>query len=169
MQDEQWPPESLIEMMGKLSAGDMSVLVGAVAERASMSTTVGSRNHEFWCKLAEHGLLKEDDRIPIAKLADVRIFSVVKEDVARLEKLLETYRTQVMRAKMGQFFAAECEPFAAKMVEHIKACGGGTPDFVILTGFLLASLLAKGYPQQEPAQIIQPIADLARKRLAGEV
>jgi hypothetical protein len=134
-----------------------------------MSTAVGSRNYEFWCKLAEVGLLKEDGLIPRAELANIRIFSVVQKEVARLEKLMETYRNRLIHAKMNQFFATECEPFAVKIVEHIKASGGGTPELIILTGLFLASLLTKSYPQQDCARIIQPIADLARKRLAGGV
>jgi len=170
MQDEQWPPESMIvDMMTKLSEGDISVLAGAVTERASMSTTVGSRNHDFWIKLAEIGLLKEDGPIPIKELADIRTFSVVQDGAARLDKLLETYRNRLIFAKMNHFFAKECEPFAAKTVEHVKSAGGGTPEIIILMGLLLASVLAKSYPQQDCEQIVQPIADLARKRLRGTV
>jgi hypothetical protein len=167
MQDEQWPPESLIDLMTKLSDGDISVLAGAVAERASMSTSVGSRNHAFWIKLAEIGLLKEDAPIPIKELAGVRIFAVVQGGVARLEKLLTTYRDRLIYAKMNHFFATECEPFAVKIVEHVKSAGGGTSEIVVLMGLLLASVLAKSYPQQNCEQIVQPIADLARRRLNG--
>src|SRR6266516_632635 len=117
MQDEQWPPESMIvDMMTKLSEGDISVLAGAVTERASMSTTVGSRNHDFWIKLAEIGLLKEDGPIPIKELADIRTFSVGSKWSCAIDKLLETYRNRLIFAKMNHFFATECEPFAAKTV-----------------------------------------------------
>ncbi|WP_298885303.1 hypothetical protein [uncultured Bradyrhizobium sp.] len=169
MQDEQWPPESIIEMMTKLSDGDISVLAGAVAERASMSTAVDSGNYKFWMKLAEIGLLKEDSPIARKELADIRIFSVVQDGVARLEKLLDAYRNRLIYAKMNHFFATECEPFAVKAVEHVKRSGGGTPEIVILMGLLLASVLTKSYPQQNCEQIVQPIADLARKRLKGAV
>ena len=74
MQGEQWPPEILIDMMTKLSDGDISVLAGAIAERASMITGAGSGNHIFWTRLAEIGLLKGDDPIPGAELADIRVF-----------------------------------------------------------------------------------------------
>jgi hypothetical protein len=104
MQDEQWPPESIIDMMTKLSDGDISVLAGAVSKRASMMTAAGSGNYKFWIKLVEIGLLKEDDPIPGTELADTRIFSVVQDGVARLEKLLETYRNQLIYAKMNHFF-----------------------------------------------------------------
>jgi len=82
---------------------------------------------------------------------------------------LETYRNRLIFAKMNHFFATECEPFAAKTVEHVKSAGGGTPEIIILMGLLLASVLAKSYPQQDCEQIVQPIADLARKRLRGTV
>jgi hypothetical protein len=169
MQDEQWPPESIIEMMTKLSDSDISVLAGAVSKRASMMTAAGSGNYKLWTKLAEMGLLKEDDPIPGTELADTRMFSVVQDGVARLEKLLETYRGRLVYAKMNHFFANQCEPFAARIVEHVKSTGGGTPEIIILMGLLLASVLAKSYPQQASEQIVQPIADLARKRLKGAV
>src|SRR5437899_3312629 len=98
------------------------------------STTVGSRNHEFWIKLAEIGLLKEDDPIPRKELADIRIFSVVQDGVARLEKLLESYRNRLIFAKMNHFFATECELFAVKAVERVKSAGGATPEIIMLMG-----------------------------------
>ena len=167
MTDENWPPVSIIDMMTKLSDGDISVLAGALSEHASMTTVADSSNHKFWIKLAEIGLLKEGDPIPKAELANIRIFSVVQDGVERLEKLLEAYRNRLMYDKMNRFFATECEPFAIRTVEYVKGCGGGTPDIIILMGFFLASVLAKSYPQQGGEQIVQPIADLARKRLKG--
>jgi hypothetical protein len=166
MQDEQWPPESLIDMMTKLSDGDISVLAGAVAERASMITAAGSGNHIFWTRLMEIGLLKGDDPIPGTELVDTRVFSVVQDGVARLEQLLAAYRSRLVYAKMNHFFATECEPFAARTVEHVKSSGGGTPELIILMGLFLASVLARSYSQEAASeQIVQPIADLARKRL----
>jgi hypothetical protein len=178
MQDEQWPPDSLIEMMGRLSEGDISVLAGAVSEQmsmatpalASISTAVGSRNHEFWTKLAEIGLLKADGPLPRKELADVRIFSVVKEEVPRIEALLETYRRRVLFGKMKHFFEKECEPFARKIVERVTIERGGTPEIIMLMGLLLASVVTKSFPEQKDRErVIQPIVELARKRLQGAV
>ena len=163
MQDEQWPPDSLIDMMMQLSDGDFSVLVGAVAHRASMSTWAGSRNHVFWSELAKLGLLKEDPPIPIEELADARNFSVVKGGVPRLDKLL---RKRVIYTMMRQFLETECEPFSTKVVERVRDAGGGTADIIILMGVILTSVLSKSFPQQDCEHVIQAVADLARKRLA---
>lgn len=165
-QDEQWPPDNLIDMMMQLSDGDISVLVGAVTHRASMSTWVGSRNHAFWRELAKLGLLKEDPPIPIEELADARNFSVVKDSVPRLEKLLAVFRKRIIYVKMMRFFETECEPFSRKVVESVKDAGGGTADIIILMGVILSSVLSKSFPQQDCEQVIQAVADLARKRLA---
>jgi hypothetical protein len=167
MQDEQWPPESMIDMMAKLSDGDISVFAGAVAKRASMITAAGSGNYKFWIKLAEIGLLKEDGSIPGTELADTRIFSVVQDGVARLEKLLETYRRRLLFAKMSHFLATECEPFAVKVVERVKSAGGGSGDVIYLMGFTLYSVLAKCLQPKDSERVIQAVADLARKQLTS--
>lgn len=166
MQDEQWPPKSLIDMMMKLSDGDISVLVAAVAKKsASMATPVGSRNYEFWTKLAEIGLLKEEGSLPGAELIDARLFSVVQDEILGLEQLLEAYRKRLIATKMAHFLNAECEPFAAKTVEHVKSAGGDAGDIIALMGLLLTSVLSKSFPRQNREQIVQHIADLARKQL----
>ena len=134
MQDEQWPPDSLIDLMMKLSEGDLSVLVAAVAHRASMSTWVGSRNHVFWAELAKLGLLKEDPPIPIEGLANARNFSIIKAGVPRLEKLLGAFRKRAHYVKMRHLFDTECEPFSKRVVEGVKDAGGGTSDIIILLG-----------------------------------
>jgi hypothetical protein len=167
MQDEQWPPESMIDMMTKLSDGDISVLTGAVAKRASMITAAGSGNYKFWIALAEIGLLKEEGPIPGTELADTRIFSVVQDEVARLEKLLETYRNRLILAKVNHFFATECEPFAVKVVERVKSAGGGTEDVIFLMGLTLSSVLAKCLKPQDSERVIRAVADLARKILTS--
>lgn len=166
MQDEQWPPDSLIDMMMKLSDGDVSVLVAALRDRASMSTWVGSRNHAFWGELAKLGLLKEDPPIPIEGLANARIFSVIKGGVPSLEKLLAAFRKRIHYVKMRRLFETECEPFSKKVVESVKDAGGGTADIIILLGVTLSSVLSKSFPGQDCEEVIQAVADLARKRLA---
>jgi hypothetical protein len=165
MQDEQWPSESIIDMMIKLSEGDVSVLAGAVTKRASMVTAPDSGNYKFWAKLAEIGLLKEDGSFLGAELADTRIFSVVQDGVARLEKLLETYRRRLLFTKMSHFLATECEPFAVKLVESVKSARGGSGDVIYLMGFTLYSVLAKCLQPKDSERVIQAVADLARKQL----
>jgi hypothetical protein len=167
MQDEKWPPQSLLDVMTKLSAGDISTLAAAVAERGSMATTAGSGNHNFWAALTKIGLLKEDVPSPPKGFPDARTFSVVPDGVERLEKLLAAHRNRLIYANMNHFFAIECEPFAVKTVERVKSAGGGTPEIIILMGLLLASVLTKSFPQQNCEQVIQPIVDLTRKRLKG--
>jgi hypothetical protein len=176
MQDEQWPPESLMQMMTRLSEGDISVLAGAVSEQmsmatpalASISTTVGSPNYKFWTQLAEIGLLKEDGPLPLKELADVRIFAVVKAGVPRIETLLETYRRRVLFGKMKYFFEKECEPFAHKIVERVTIERGGTPEIIMLMGLFLASVVTKSFPEQKDCErVIKPIAEFALKRLQG--
>lgn len=159
---------NLLDLMMQMSDADMSVLEAAAGDRSAlMSTILDSPNYVLWRELTRIGLLNEERPPQIERAEKIRVFSISREGLPRLERLLSEFKHRKGYKRMNEIFDTLCVPFGKQIVERVYGSGGDNAEVQILMGLMLASVLNRCVSPKDYDRAIQQIADLAKKRLAS--
>jgi hypothetical protein len=159
---------NLIDSMMQMSDADISVLEAALGDRgALMSTILDSPNYALWRELTRIGLLSEEKSYHTERAEEMRFFSIRREGLPRLERLLSEFKHRKGYRRMNEVFETLCVPFGKQIVERVYGAGGDNSEVQILMGLMLASVLNKCVSPKDYDRSVEQVADLAKKRLAS--